>query len=80
MVMAKLFCGFEFACVVNVERRSFSVRVATADNATVAWTAATGFDSISGAVRIVGISRVLKAGSITVTGSENTDSVNHSVA
>jgi len=48
-----------------------------ADNAIAASIAATKPDSISDAVRIAGINRVRKDGSITVTGSGNTESVEH---
>jgi len=51
-----------------------------ADNAIAASIAATKPDSVSGAVRIAGISRVGKDGSITVTGSGSTDGVEHSGA
>jgi hypothetical protein len=70
-----LFCGYEFAWVANVRRRSLSARIVIADNAIAAWNAANEPGTISDAVRIAGISRVRKDGSITVTGNGNTDSV-----
>jgi hypothetical protein len=71
--MAMLFCCYGFASTVNAGRHSFSVRIVIGDSAIAAWTVAAELASSRGAVRIVGINRVLKDGSITATGSVSTD-------
>lgn len=75
--MAKRFYGNGFVCSANAARSFFSARIATADSATVASTAAIEPGDVSGAPPIVDTGKVRKDASIIATVNGNTANAGH---